>query len=439
MSAAPNRPSLVPETWTPSFALLVRERFGHDVPERRMPQFRRAVLEACLACGESSLERYLARLAAEALDSPAVMELMARFTIKESYFFRDESMVAALREHVLPELLARKSDSEPLSIWSAGCSLGEEPYTLSILTREAMADSRELRVSIVASDVDELGLQRARVGEFSEWSLRTLNDELRERYFERKGSRFLLRSRYRSGVRFEHHNLVDCADQPPSPGKFDLILCRNVAIYFTDEGVHALYSKLARALKSDGLLLVAPSDPRPPAGVDLETLVMRRGRRIMLGYVQAGEARSSRPQAIDRADRSNLSTLPPPPESSPDPCLQVEESESSVLPAEVVPAAAEKPAWDERLDAETHFSASLVELERNDYAAAEVALKRTLYLCPEHAEAHYRLGLLCARRAEFVTARRCFFNALGIVRKRGASGLAMAALIGAQLAKLDKG
>ncbi len=431
------RSSLVPESWTPRFAALVRERFGHDVPERRLPQFRRAVLEACLACGESSLERYLGRLAGEALDSAAVMELLARFTIKESYFFRDESMIALLRDHFLPELCARRPSAAPISIWSAGCSVGEEPYTLSILMHELTAERPETRFTIVGSDVDEHGLQRARVGEFSEWSVRTLNEEQRERYFERRGSRFALRGRYKNGVRFEHHNLVDVDCELPAPRKFDVILCRNVAIYFTEEGISALYTKLCGALAEDGMLLVAPSDPRPPQSTPLEAVIMRRGRRACLGYVRtAGVLVHERPTP-PTVRRILPSTLPPP--SSEAPIVEVEEASTSVAIEVRTEARSNAPAATQiELDAESYYHASMLELERDDYVAAEVSLRRTLYLAPEHAEAHYRLGLLCARRGEAAAARRSYFNALELVRKRGAAGLGLAALIGAQLGKLDK-
>ncbi len=437
MNRAQARSSLMPESWTPRFATLVRERFGHDVPERRMPQFRRAVLEACLACGESSLERYFERLAREALDSAAVMELLARFTIKESYFFRDEGMIALLRENLLPELCARKPSGSSISIWSAGCSIGEEPYTLSILMHELVAQRPDVRFSILGSDVDEHGLQRARVAEFSEWSVRSLGDDLRDRYFERRGTRLLLRGRYKGGVRFEHHNLVDSKSEPPAPGKFDLILCRNVAIYFTEEGIAALYAKLAGALTEDGLLLVAPSDPRPPHDAPLETLVLRRGRRVCLGYARnAGQAAVHQVE-FSRPPAELPSTMPPPSDASPR--VEAEEASTAVtVECRLADASVAASAPESGLDAEAHYHASMLELERNDYLAAEASLRRALYLAPDHAEAHYRLGLLCARRADSKSARRSFFNALDVARARGAAGLGLAALIGAQLGKLDE-
>ncbi|HVJ17928.1 MAG TPA: protein-glutamate O-methyltransferase CheR, partial [Polyangiaceae bacterium] len=282
-----DRPAALQQEWLAAFVGLVKERFGHVVASRRESTFWRAVLEACLACGETSLERYFARLSSEPLDSPAVGELVSRFTIKESYFFRDEQLMSVLREAILPSLIERSS-GRGLTIWSAGCSLGEEAYTLSILLQELTAGRQGFQFNVVASDLDEVGLARARAAEYSEWSLRSLGAEARDRYFERHGSRFVLRQRWRKGVRFETHNLVDPVVPPPSPGVFDLVLCRNVAIYFSEAALGSLHEKLLQALAPDGLLLFAPSDPRPTNEAELSPLIIRHAGRGVVGYVRPG-------------------------------------------------------------------------------------------------------------------------------------------------------
>ena len=182
------------------------------------------------------------RLRSEPLDSPAVTELVKRLTNKESYFFRDEHLVNVLRELVIP-LLIERSLGRSLTIWSAGCALGEEAYTLAILLQELSVGREGLHFNVVATDIDESAVVRARTAEYSQWSLRSLAAEAHERYFERRGARFVLRPRWRRNVRFESHNLVDSLAAPPSPGGFDLV--------FVPQRRHLLYRGRAREAAPD--------------------------------------------------------------------------------------------------------------------------------------------------------------------------------------------
>ena len=168
-----------------------------------------------------------------------------------------------LRELVLPALVAERSASRRITVWSAGCSLGEEAYTLAILINEALGSRQGFQVTVVGSDLDEPGLERARLAEYNEWSVRTLDAEQRARFFDSCGNRFILKPRYRRGVHFQGHNLADASAAIPGPGDFDLVLCRNVAMYLSEAALAAAYATFARAIGSRGLLILSPSDPRP--------------------------------------------------------------------------------------------------------------------------------------------------------------------------------
>lgn len=460
MARSVELPTAVQQEWLAAFVGLVRDRFGHLVAERRQSAFWRAVLEACLACGETSLERYFLRLGSEPLDSSAVGELVSRFTIKESYFFRDEHMISVLRELVIPQLIER-SCGRKLWIWSAGCAQGEEAYTLSILLQELTVGRQGFVFEIVATDIDEVGLARARAAEYSEWSVRSLIADHRDRYFERRGARFVLRPRWRRNVRFETHNLVDPLAPPPSPGGFDLVLCRNVAIYFTEPALVTMNEKLALGLGAQGLLLFAPSDPRPLNEAELSPQILRHAGRAVVAYARAGSSVSQRRAAENRPlelqqDAQTLPSEPPPPppplapSTIPVPSnrqaieLEVgkrvevayrEASAGSLALALVTARAAIEFA---PLHAAPYFALAVFEIEQGRYDEAETLLRRALYLEPELSEAHYRLGLLCLRRGDAPAARRSFFNALRAEHARGDTSSALAASIGAQLAHLER-
>ncbi len=458
-------PAALQQEWLAAFVGLVKDRFGHLVVERRQSAFWRAVLEACLACGESSLERYFLRLASEPLDSPAVAELVSRFTIKESYFFRDEQLISVLRDLVMPQMIERAAGRK-LSIWSAGCAQGEEAYTLSIMVQELTVGRQGFDFEIVATDIDEAGLARARAAEYSEWSVRSLSAEQRDRYFERRGARFVLRQRWRRNVRFETHNLVDSLAAPPRPGSFDLVLCRNVAIYFTEPALVTMNERLAQGLGAQGLLLLAPSDPRPANEDELVPLVVRHAGRAVIGYTRPGSSFSTRRAGENRP----LARLPepqappsePPPPATPPPKLAIAPSTvpvpSNRRVIELEVAQRVEAAYSEAsagslalalataraaiefapLHAAPYFALAVFEIEQGRHDEAETLLRRALYLEPELAEAHYRLGLLRLRRGDAAAARRCFFNALRAEQARGEATSALAAAIGAQLAHLER-
>jgi chemotaxis protein methyltransferase CheR len=479
VSAAPDKSMLISD-WLLHVA---KTRFGLEVPSRRMPQFQKAVNEACGAAGEVSLARYLSRLESEPLDSPAVTQFVARFTIKESYFFRDEYLFRTLREHVLPELI-RKRGPAPLAVWSAGCSNGEEAYTLGILIEEVLGTSAWTRSTVVGTDLDALAVSRARAGAFGEWSVRSLGASARGRYFEARQGGHVVRPRFARHVRFETHNLVDENAQIPEPGRFDLILCRNVSIYFTDEGVVALYTKLARALLPGGVLVIAASDARPRGSAALREVVIRHRDHSLLAYGRAdgtspwssstppgprlvslalpegalhavsGENRerddasaranhggdSPRETALD-AEESDRPTRP----AVPNPTVAVGSVTGAVEKAlaladggdsEEALRMADEAVRVAPLNAASQFALALIHLERGDHHAAEAAFRRTLYLKPDHVHAHYRLGLLCARAGDDSGARRAFFNALRAVGHVAPEGSGLVAAIGVQLAML---
>lgn len=192
---------------------------------------------------------------------PQVIDLM---TTNETYWFRDESLWAAMEEVIIPSLFDRLSKGlqQEVRIWSAACSTGQEPYSISILIDE-IGDRLGLfslrdRFNITATDISDTALMLARSGKANRFSVgRGLSPIRREKYFKEEGMHYILDEKIRKRVQFRKINLMDSFILL---GKFDLVLCRNVAIYFTDDFKRHLFHKIARTLNSDGLFIIGASE-----------------------------------------------------------------------------------------------------------------------------------------------------------------------------------
>lgn len=189
---------------------------------------------------------------------------MARFrdflTINVTEFFRDTRHWKTLQEDVLPFLLKQAAERKSsLKIWSAGCSIGVEAYTLAILLDMASA---QLKSEIFASDMDRGALQKARSrGPYLPDEVRNLTPDQKEKYLENNAGKFYFKEKYAHAVRFFEQDLL----RDEFSGGFDLIVCRNVVIYFTREAKDMLYTKFRNALRPGGILFVGGTEliPRP--------------------------------------------------------------------------------------------------------------------------------------------------------------------------------
>jgi chemotaxis protein methyltransferase CheR len=188
-------------------------------------------------------------------------ELVEHLTVGETYFLRDPAQIAALRRVILPEIIERRRADRRVRVWSAGCSTGEEPYTLAILlTEQTVLDGWE--VLLVGTDVNRESLRLAREASYPAWSFRATTEQFRQRYFVPVGNAWRLADPVRRMVRFAWTNLATDPLMPPS-ADFDLIVCRNVTIYFDEAATQRLYRTLIGALAPGGWLMLGPSDPMP--------------------------------------------------------------------------------------------------------------------------------------------------------------------------------
>lgn len=158
--------------------------------------------------------------------------------------------MGSIREKILPKLLAKNSR---LKIWSAACSTGEEPYTIAMIMSKLQPLSQ---VQVLATDIDENVISRAKIGAYPERSLNEVPDDIKRKYFKQDGSLYYISDEIKKTVTFKKQNLL--AD--PFAGPYDLIVCRNVLIYFTEEAKDILYKKFSNALKEDGIFFVGSTE-----------------------------------------------------------------------------------------------------------------------------------------------------------------------------------
>ncbi|GAB4259627.1 MAG: protein-glutamate O-methyltransferase CheR [Deferrisomatales bacterium] len=191
--------------------------------------------------------------------APALRDVLVQAVVTaETRFFRDESPFRALRQIVAPSLVARRTPPVRMAVWCAGCSTGQEPYSV-VMALWDLVETATLDVDVWATDISEAALDRARQGIYEAEELeRGLDGACRRRFFRELGSgRAQVRDEVRRRVRFERLNLVAAA---PEAGRFDLALCRNVAIYFDREGKKRLYRTLGASLRPGGYLVLGAAE-----------------------------------------------------------------------------------------------------------------------------------------------------------------------------------
>ncbi|GIV20447.1 MAG: chemotaxis protein CheR [Armatimonadota bacterium] len=228
------------------FCEQVLRQTGLDLQQYKRPQMERRLRSMAERVGARNLEEYWRILEK---DRQIFTQFIDRITINVSELFRNPEKFEELRQVILPEI--RRLGS-PLKVWSAGCSYGAEPYSLAILLEEM----RPLNYHILATDVDETILNKAREGYFAPEDMRNVNAQWKQKYFVQQDNRYQVKPELKRNITFRKHNLL--AD--PFDSGFHLIVCRNVVIYFTEEAKDSLYRRFFQSLVPGGVLFVGSTE-----------------------------------------------------------------------------------------------------------------------------------------------------------------------------------
>jgi len=457
-------PSLSDEQFR-RFRDLIARRSGIYIHAADRDALRGHLLARMGQSGTTSFSDYLRRLgpSPEGGEFQALLDLV---TIQETYFFRDQAQFMALQRYVLPELLkARSGTGEPLRIWSAGCSTGEEPYTIAMVVAESLAGVACPPPSILATDVSQGALAVARQGIYGECSLRSTPEQYRGRFFTRAGETYILNGAIKGMVEFRPFNLMST----PYPGadgpRWDVIFCRNVTIYFKPESTKAVVRRFYETLGEGGYLFTGFSESlryisrdfltiqvggvflyqRSAAGCDRarepRTRLGRRRRASALApqrtqALRAEPANEPQPapgrevhsrarELVDAGlpDKAGQLLAPELEHSSPPKkalLLQAEILLNQGCAAEAA-VLCEKVIRREPLSVAGHYLLGIIHRTLEDEDQAVEMFKRVVYLRPQHALARFHLGELYARRNELEAARREYANALRLLQERSDS------------------
>lgn len=220
-----------------------------DLNSYKERQMKRRIDALITKHGIASYSDYVLKLKSE---KTAYDEFVTYITINVSEFFRNPDQWTILEKEVLPFLFDKFGNS--LKIWSAACSTGDEPYSLVMLLTKFMPLNR---IKILATDIDVTVLQKARTGLYHVKSLKTLPQEFLNRYFTRINDKiYQISDQIKECVEFQRHDLL----RDPYPSGCDLIVCRNVLIYFTDEAKNKIYHDFFTSLKKDAILFVGSTE-----------------------------------------------------------------------------------------------------------------------------------------------------------------------------------
>ncbi|HET7546863.1 MAG TPA: protein-glutamate O-methyltransferase CheR [Usitatibacter sp.] len=411
------------------FAERLGERLGLGFPPQRMGELRRTLARGAAALGFEDVDECASRLAVEPWDRARMDALASLFTVGETYFFRDPALFEALAGSVLPALVRGAARvGRPVRIWSAGCCTGEEAYSLAIVASQVLARFPGASVAIRATDVNARFLEGAAAASYGNWSFRGMSGDCLARHFVRlEDGRHAPRPEIRSLVQFAWDNLVE-ESNAASAAKLDLIVCRNVLMYFTPAQMRRTIRRLHEALAPGGWLVVSPSEAAAERFPGFAP-VMRGGAFLYRKKDPAREPAAAPPIVPDEA------ALPPAaPLDVPPPIASYEVPSQAAAPpmqslATRARACADRGALDEalgwcdrwlaaaRLDPGAHYLRAMVLLERDERAAARAALTRALYLDPAHVMSHVACGHLARAEGSGDEARRHFHNALELLRR----------------------
>ncbi len=443
----------------------LRARTGIVIQEHQRNELRTTLQRAVARFGYAQADDYIRRLHACSKDSPEMEFLVANVTVGESYFFRDKGQMDFLRTGWLPQLLERgKGRRGSIRVWSAGSSQGQEIYSLAIMLHEMIPELSQWNLQLRATDINAEALTAAVAARYSTWSFRATPVAVCERYFRRIDNEFQLRDGIRSMVNFSYLNLVEDEFPTISSGlhAMDLILCRNVFIYFDAATVEAVMEKFVRCLVPGGILILGGADL---INTDIDGLELQQAGGVF--YFRRTGADPAKPAGAPESgwldDTSDAGDVPEPAsreEASAGESTPGESTLDNKDSLETLARLAARQRWTEVLvaadrylagqgenaalllhkaaalanlgrleearqlsrqatllkpmDKHAHFLHALVLIERGDPGAAERGLRKSLYIDPRFLEAHHQLGLLQLRQGQRDKGVKSLVNALEI-------------------------
>jgi len=432
-------------------------QMGLHFPQQRWGDLERGLAHAAREMGFPDAESCARSITDASLTQGQIETLARHLTVQETYFFREPATLQAVQTVILPELVRQRRGTEQrLRFWSAGCSSGEEAYTLAILLYRLLPDLKEWHLTILGTDISPNALHKARTGVYGNWSFRGTPAWMKELFFRPAGpGRYEISPQIRQMVTFSYLNLAK--DDYPSllnnTNAMDLILCRNVLMYFDQELGRQVALKLHKSLVEGGWLLVSPAEVSPFTFAPFES--------VSFPDATAYRKRPLHPPPIpdDAVLPARSPSVPPLRAEVPAPAGAATAAQEDPLAGaaalyragrygeaaqalQVLLEGGETVAeaysllvrslanggeldralyWCERaiavhkLTAEFHYLRAVILQEKDDAKEARLSLQRALYLDPHLVLAHFALGNLSLSEGKGKAAKH-FTNALNLLK-----------------------
>jgi chemotaxis protein methyltransferase CheR len=396
-------------------ARMIQHESGIQLGPSQLPSLQAAIARVDHnLTAESLLDR--------AVSTETLRRLIDEVTIRETFFFRHRSELDAIAWYSLLDA-AHARGSSVVRVWVAGCASGEEAYTVAILACEAFACTSP-PVRVLATDIATSALEQATSGRYGERSMRTIHAEVRERYFSSEHGTASVGDRLRALVELRRHNLVRDPIPPAGEQPFDVILCRNVLIYFDQPTVKYVLGALEGALAPAGLLLLGAADrlsgqslhasqARP--GTLPRTPAMRKPSRKappLPSRQNQAEADGKRPTPV----LGQPQQAPRHPRSTPAEAIEAADHGELDLAVRI----AHDVLARDPLNPQAHFIRGVAELACENARAAVEPLRRALYIDPNFGLAAFKLACAHDTLGETELARRAYERTLRTIDHCGA-------------------
>ncbi|MDB5324184.1 MAG: methyltransferase, CheR-type [Phycisphaerales bacterium] len=447
----------IPEQELSRFGEFVAQTMGLHFHESRRADLERGVAAAAGELGFEDSAACVRWLMSAPLTRSQLELLASNLTIGETYFFREDKSFNFLAGQILPALMHNRQRGERrLRIWSAGCSTGEEPYSIAILLRRVIADIEDWDVTLLATDINPQFLHKAEQGVFGAWSFRSTPSWVKERYFQATADGQLkILPEIQRMVRFDYLNLAE--DAYPSltnnTNAMDVIFCRNVLMYFTAEHAEKVIQKLHRAQVEGGWLIVSPSESIRVLSSPYHTVNVD-------GAIAHRKDGAAPQRAASRAPA--MAPAPLPSEAPPDTAkfedllaraaelyeqgryaetvitLDASQLKNSLTPGaysllaralvnqgKMTDALRCCDRWiaADKLDPSAHYLRAVILQEQRAMDEAVGSLRTALYLDPNFALAHLALGNIARYRNQDRQAHKHFENTLNLLRRHPPDGI----------------
>jgi chemotaxis protein methyltransferase CheR len=456
---------------------IVADSIGLDFPRERLADLQRGLAGAADEFKFDDIAACIDWLLSASLTKKHLQVLAGHLTIGETYFFREKRTFEVLASDVLPALIdSRRSCGRSLRLWSAGCCTGEEAYSLAILLHQVLPDLANWNVTILATDINAHFIEKAEGGSYGKWSFRGVPNGFTERYFTRSDDgRYSVVPAIKKLVSFAYLNLADAVYPSLVTGasSMDVIFCRNVLMYFTQEQIGKVIGNLRNSLVDGGSLAVSPSEasqslfsqfaaqnfpgavlyrksapevindqapaflpveavepsrlagrsPRVPSVYSLRIPdplpTLSRGMPAPIGTELAPHARAEMLYRHGRYEEVAATLLALGEESTEEPATVSLMARSLANRGMLTEALIWCDRWiaADKVDAVGHYIRATVLLERGDLGQARQSLQRAVYLNPNFVLPHFALGNLARSNDKPDESDRHFGNACQLLAR----------------------